>query len=322
MKSVFLARALAAAGLVLPALLSTSADACSSCGCSLNSDWASQGYSADRGLRFDLRYDYFNQDQLRTGTGVFDRAAAPVPNDRELQLSTIDRNLNLGIDYSPQRDWGIAVQIPVFDRPHSTLAEGDDELSYSRSRGIGDIRVLGRFQGFSADRSLGVQVGLKLPTGRTDYNFRSGPEAGTPLDRGLQPGTGTTDLLLGVYHYGSLNEEVGYFANALAQLPLNANQGFRPGAGINMNAGIRYLSAGAFAPQLQINVRSERRETGINADTDNSGSTLINLSPGFSLDLGGKTSLYAFVQVPLYQRVNGLQLEPRYSVSMGLRWAM
>jgi hypothetical protein len=294
--------------------------ACSSCGCFLNSDWASQGYAVASGLRFDMRDDYFNQDQLRTGTGTFDRGSAQFPNDREIQQSTLNRNVSLGFDYSPSRIWGVNLLLPVFDRPHTTVAEGDEEISRSRSRGIGDVRVLGRYQGFEGDASLGVQFGLKVPTGRINYRFAEGPQSGGPLDRGLQPGTGTTDLLLGVYHFGALSEELGYFANALAQVPLNSRDQFRPGAGLTVNVGMRYQTASGIEPQLQINARTERRESGANADVDNSGATLVNLSPGVAVPINKQLQAYAFVQLPIYQRVNGLQLEPRYTVSIGLRW--
>jgi len=303
-------------------LLPSTAGACSSCGCSVNSDWASQGYSAQAGFHFDVRYDYFHQDQLRSGSSRFDRATAPIPNDRELQLSTINRALNLGIDYRFDGDRAVQLQLPIFDRPHATLAEGDDELSGSRSRGLGDVRLIGRYQGFLEDRSLGVQLGLKLPTGRRDFSFDSGPQAGGPLDRGLQPGSGTTDALLGIYHHGVLAERLRVFTAALLQVPLNSRDGFRPGAGLNINAGVRYLSESGIVPQLQINVRHERRESGANADVDNSGATLVHLSPGIAWPIGGSLQAYAFVQVPLYQRVNGLQIEPRYSVSVGLRWPL
>lgn len=315
MPSRFTAVAALTAAILTPSI----ASACSSCGCFLNADWASQGYAADGGLRFDLRYDYFNQDQLRTGTHKFDRAGATIPNEREIQQSTINRNLNLGLDYSPNREWGVNLQVPVFDRPHATIAEDDDEVSRSRSRSIGDVRVLGRYQGFD-DMALGIQFGLKLPTGRTNVNFSDGPQAGNRLDRGLQPGTGTTDALLGAYHFGMLNDDVSYFANALAQVPMTTRNQFRPGAALSVNAGLRVQTKAGIEPQLQINARTERRESGANADIANSGATLVNLSPGFSLPLGRQLQAYAFAQLPVYQRVNGLQIEPRYTVSIGVRW--
>ena len=296
--------------------------ACSTCGSFVSSDWASQGYTADGGLRFDARYDYFNQNELRTGTRRFDRGNAIIPNDREIQQSTINRNLALGVDFSPNSNWGVNAQLPVLDRPHTTIAPGDTDISTSRSREIGDVRVLGRYQGLNSDGSVGIQFGLKLPTGRINYNFSKGPQAGTPLDRGLQPGTGTADALLGAYHFGTLGDELSYFGNILIQLPLDSKDHFRPGKSLNINAGIRYQTDSGIAPQLQINLRKELRESGVNADVENSGATLLYLSPGITIPVGKDVQGYGYIQVPVFQRVNGLQLEPHYTLSVGLRWTM
>ncbi len=179
-------------------------EACGACGCTLNSDWASQGYAAQAGFRFDLRYDYFNQDQLRSGTQTVDRSALSYPNGQEIQQQTLNRNLTLTLDYSPRADWGVALMVPTYDRTHATIAAGDTDPSLSRASGLSDVRVLGRYQGFSDDRSFGVQFGLKLPTGGTSQNFNAGAEAGQYLDAGLQLSTGTTDLLLGCYAFGTL----------------------------------------------------------------------------------------------------------------------
>ena len=207
-------RGLALACSVFAIVIPTTSSACSSCGCTLNSDWASQGYSVGAGFHVDLRYDYFNQAELRSGTDSVERSSLEIPNDREIQQTTVNRNTTLGLDYAPSRNWGINVAIPYFDRFHTTVAPGDTDISYSQSSSIGDVRVMGRFQGFSPDLSYGILFGIKLPTGKTDVNFYAGPQAGEPLDRGLQPGTGTTDALLGVYHFGNWGGSIGYFARS------------------------------------------------------------------------------------------------------------
>jgi hypothetical protein len=298
------------------------AQACSSCGCSLSSDWASQGYSAGEGLRIDLRYDYFNQNQLRTGTGTVDRGAIVFPTDREIQQETVNRNYTLALDYSPSANWGFYLAIPYFDRYHTTIAEGDTEVSTSHTWSIGDVRALARYQGFSPDHNWGVQAGLKLPTGSTDNVFFAGPQTGEIVDRGLQPGTGTTDLLFGLYRFGSLSRDWDYFAQVLGQVALNSSDGFRPGNGLNVNFGVRYAGFEHVTPQLQINVRAESRESGPNADVENSGATLAYLSPGVTVDIAKGFSLYGFFQVPIYQRVTGYQIEPRYTVSVGVHYSM
>src|ERR1700682_2749230 len=90
--------------LAMLGLVPAAASACSSCGCTLSNDMFAQGGAG--GFQADLRFDYFNQNQLRTGTGKFDRGAAEVPNERELQHETINRNYNLFLDYAPNADCG------------------------------------------------------------------------------------------------------------------------------------------------------------------------------------------------------------------------
>ena len=296
------------------------AQACGACGCTLNSDWASQGYALKPGFRFDLRYDYFNQDQLRSGTKSVDRGSFDFPNDQEIQEKTINRNLTLTLDYSPNADWGVAVVVPTYNRYHATTAAGDTDPSFSSANGLGDLRVLGRYQGFSDDHSFGVQFGVKLPTGGTKQNFNAGAEAGMPLDAGLQLGTGTTDLLLGFYAFGDLGRDWGCFGQVLFQKPTAEKNGFKPADGVNANFGVRYTGIAGVTPHLQLNVRAEGRESGVNADVDNSGATLAYLSPGLTFNVSPAFQVYVFGQVPLAQRVNGLQLEPKWSASVGMHW--
>ncbi len=296
------------------------AQACGACGCTLNSDWASQGYSVQAGFRADLRFDYFNQDQLRSGTQSVDRAAFSFSNDQEIQQQTLNRNLTLTLDYTPNADWGVALIIPSYDRTHVTIAGGDTDPSFSQGKGLGDVRVLGRYQGFSEDHSFGVQFGLKLPTGGTRQTFNAGAEAGMPLDAGLQLGTGTLDLLLGCYAFGSLAPEWGCFGQVLFQKPLAEKNGFKPADGVNANFGVRYSGFASVTPHLQLNLRAEGRESGVNADLPNSGATLVYLSPGLTFNLSHAFQVYVFGQLPVAQRVNGLQLEPKWSASVGLHY--
>jgi hypothetical protein len=302
-------------------LIAGPALACSSCGCTLNSDWASQGYSVSSGWSADIRQDYYEQAQLRSGTSTVDRSSLSFPRDEEVQTRTINRTTLFSIDDQPSRNFGINLQLPYFDRSHSTIAEGDTQTSSSHSRGIGDLRILARYQGFSSDLSWGVQFGLKLPTGRIDDVFLTGPQSGATVDRGLQPGTGSTDVLLGLYRFGNLDASFGYFFNAIVQAPVDSRDGFKPGTGLNVSLGIRYFAhAGSLFPQLQLNLRTEKRETGVNADNANSGATLAYLTPGMGVRLAANFDAYGFIQVPVYQRVNGLQIEPRILASLGLRY--
>ena len=294
--------------------------ACGACGCTLNSDWSAQGYASGAGFRLDLRFDYFNQDQLRTGTGRVDVGSITFPTGQEIQRQTISRNSTLTLDWSPNANWGVTVMAPSYVRTHETIAEGDADISSSRSAGLGDVRLLGRYQGFVPDHSFGVQFGVKLPTGSTGDTFASGPQTGQPVDRGLQLGTGSTDVIFGVYDFGEMTMEWGYFAQASVQIAASHQADFRPGNGLNMNAGIRYAGWKSVTPALQVNVRAEQAESGSAADGANSGATLAYLSPGVTVHLSNQFHIYAYVQVPIYQRVTGYQIEPRFLASVGLHY--
>ena len=88
--------------LALAAVLPCSAVfACASCGCTLNSDFGSQGLSTASGWSLDLRYDTLNQNQLRRGTGTLSATEAanvtnPASNATHLSGRTKPSLCNLG----------------------------------------------------------------------------------------------------------------------------------------------------------------------------------------------------------------------------------
>ncbi len=304
------------------ALIPATSPACSICGCSLSSDWAGQGFSDTPGLLASVRFEYISQSSLRHGTDGVDTAALAFPNAAEIQLSTLSRNTTLDLGYSSGSAWGLSLAVPFSDRDHRTIAAGDTAASTSHVSGVGDVRVGVRYEFASPGRTRGVAVslGLKLPTGGFGQNFAGGPQAGTALDRGLQLGTGTTDLLVSVTAYTRPGLYWGWFAQAQLTQPLNARDGFRPSSGLGVSVGVRRLTSGWLTPQLQANARWDGREAGINSDAANSGGTSMYLSPGVTAELGGKATAFAFVQLPVFQRVNGLQLQPRWLLSTGLAW--
>jgi hypothetical protein len=299
--------------------LAPAAQACSVCGCSLSSDWAAQGNAPASGLEAGLRFEYFEQSDLRSGTASADRAALTFPNDSEIQQKTVNRNTWLDLNYAIDSSWAVAASILYHDRFHTTFATGDTDISTSHANGLGDVRLLARYQKFSMNQSGGVQFGLKLPTGRFDQNFAEGPQTGGLLDRGLQLGTGTTDLLLGASWFARPATAWGVFASAQLAQPLAARDGYIPSSSLTLSSGVRWLNSSPITPQLQLNLKTEDREHGDQADTSNSGSTIAYLSPGVTAELPAHTSAFAFVQLPVYQRVNGLQLEPKWLLSFGVR---
>ena len=205
-------------------------------------------------------------------------------------------------------------------RPHRTIAEGDTEPSYSRTNGIGDLRIVGRWAGLSQRGSItGLEAGVVLPTGSFHQGFRTGPQAGEEVDRGLQPGTGTVQAVLGAYRFGRLSRVVDYLVQVSAQAAIDHRDDYRPGHTLSASTALVFAGWRGVTPQLQLNARITARDSGLNADRPNSGGEQVNAAPGLTIDLSPRLSAFTFVEVPLYTRVNGFQLVPKAKFSIGLQ---
>jgi hypothetical protein len=321
-------RIVATLAVAVTAWIPHAAFACATCGCTLSSD-AAMGYSAETGWRANLEFNYIDQDQLRSGT----HAVSGVPDGTELEHNTINRYWTFGLSYSPDADWNIAVRVPYVDRSHETYGEYDSTaplpgLSGSHSASIGDVRVIGTYQGFLPTHNLGVQLGVKLPTGDygTAVKFNSGPLAGQPLDASLQPGTGSTDIILGAYYYQAISQNWDAFANAGFQAAMTTRQDqpgndYRPGNLSTVSFGLRYEANPVWVPQVQVNVSYKSHDQGALADTTDTQGTVAYLSPGLTYSVAKNAQLYGFVQLPVYSQLQGYQLFPHWTASMGVSYA-
>jgi hypothetical protein len=201
-------------------------------------------------------------------------------------------------------------------------------LSYSRSSSLGDIKLIGGYQGFLPNHNLGLQLGVKLPTGRygTDVKFNSGPMAGEPLDASLQPGTGSTDIIVGAYYYQAIGEAFDFFANVQFQSALKSKQDqpgndFRPGNSTSASFGVRYAANLRLVPQLQMNLLHKSVDQGALADIYSTAGYVAYVSPGLTVQVAGNLHAYSFAQVPVYSDLVGYQLFPRYTLSVGASYA-
>lgn len=350
--SVFRSRAVIALALCsLCAVPSMPAYACATCGCTLNSN-AAMGYSTTAGWRVYMQYDYIPQDQLRSGTHTVSPAeVVNNPTTGELEHETISQYVTVGVSYSPSADWNLNLQVPYLVRSHSsytdtTSAPFDNSqlnpanLSSSRSDSLSDVRLIASYQGFLPTHNLGAQLGVKLPTGRyggpnadgsgvvgrDPVRFSSGPSSGELLDTSLQPGTGSTDVIVGAYYYQPVSQDFdafvhGQFQAAVAQKLDQPGEDFRPGNFAVVSFGLRYEANPNIVPQLQLNVSRKSHDQGALADVEDSAGTVAFLSPGITVALPHNAQAYGFVQLPVYSRLDGYQLFPRWTASAGVSYA-
>jgi len=331
--------------------------ACASCGCSLNTDLGYQGMGSNPGWAADFRYDYLDQNQLRSGTSSISSAkAVGIVNPKtgqqaEVEGFTKNNYLTASLDYNNGDSWGATIVLPFIQREHLTY--GSDASSsgglagwpsgangyQSKTTGLGDVKLIGRYFGFSEQKNWGLQLGVKLPTGN---NAQTAPASATALaagtsvvavDPGLQLGTGSTDLIIGAYKYGHIFniDDWGYFGNVQFQsvidpksTPSNIDalgQGgsYRQGNGLNINLGINYQGFENWTPTVQLNFIDKKTDSGTAADTWSTGGTLAYLTPGLLYTASNSVQVYSNLQLPIYQSLNGIQLTPHFVASIGVR---
>ena len=320
--------------------------ACAVCGCSLSSD-AATGYSTEPGWSIGVQYDYINQNQLRHGTSSISRSQAALVPDQEVEDFTKNQYFTLGIGYTPDPSWNFRLLLPYVNRNHQTYGQDPtlpltpDQISGAQVNSLGDLRFLTNYQGFLPTHNLGVQLGIKLPTGnyggpnvdgtgtvgRNPAAFSSGqisqnPSPGNLLDTNLQAGTGSTDLILGAYYYQPVSQDFDLFLNGQYQFAIKQalNQpgaDYRPGDLATVSFGVSYVADPGIVPQVQINLTHRNHDTGALADTNDSAGTVVYFSPGAAVTVARNMQMYGFVQVPLYSNLQGYQLLPRWNASIG-----
>lgn len=306
---------LLAAGMAIP-------DARATCGasfCMVNTTWGVQGATTEPGLRLDLRYEYIDQDQPRSGSNKV--AVGQIPQHHD-EVRTINRNLLATVDYAYDSQWGYTVTLPVIDRDHTHIHNhrGEQLLETWNFTRIGDMRVLGRRQWLSESRDqqrldfYGLTFGLKLPTG--DTNVRNAENE--PAERSLQPGTGTVDALVGGYFTRALGSGSSWFADVLLQQPLDSNDHYKPGTRVSLDVGYRYAASEQVSLMLQLNALYRGRDRGLEAEPASSGGRFLYISPGVSMAVSRNVQIYAFAQLPLYQYVNGVQLTADWAAVVGI----
>lgn len=238
------------------------------------------------------------------------------------EVTTRNRNTLTAIDRTIDADWGVNVLVPVVSREHFHVhnhmgAQLEERWDFTE---LGDVRVLARrrlasFEDPEPSHAVAaLNFGLKLPTGKT--GIKNGD--GDPAERSLQPGSGTTDLLIGAsYSKMRPTKNLSSFVQGLVQLPLYEHDGYRPGNRVSLDAGLRYGVGEQVGLLLQANALWRARDRGAEAEPDDSGGTGVFLSPGLSYAPSKAFNLYAFFQVPVYQYVNGVQLTARKAFTIG-----
>ena len=296
---------------------------CGAAYCLINTNFESQEPVPESAIKFNLRYEFVKQNQARQGTKQVGIQGVPDTHD---ELETINHNLVLGLDYQFNDHWSAAAHIPYVKRRHAHLHNPDaagiaagalPEREEWKFTGLGDARLVGRYQLKLGTRVVGAHLGVKLPTGKRDDTN----DAGEVAERSLQLGSGSSDLIASLFTNGPIaDSRLSWFSQLQWQHALISKDNFRPGDELVLDLGLRYAVTDSLNANLQINTRMKRRDSGAHAEPGDSGGRYVFFSPDLSFAVAAGLEIYGYVQIPLYQYVNGTQLSQERNFLTGVSY--
>ena len=139
------------------------------------------------GIRIDERYTVLNS--MYHGTDKVDN-----PGNKETHLTTQVTGF-----YAINLDLTALVVVPYVRKTMKEWDEGMAMFMEGKGIGLGDIALMGRYifykrHELASTTLVAGQIGVKLATGATDKK----DNMGEVMDAHIQPGTGSTDLILGL----------------------------------------------------------------------------------------------------------------------------
>jgi hypothetical protein len=201
------------------------------------------------------------------------------------------------------------------------------ETRSDKATGLGDMIVLAKYRVLDENSSdndpltFVVSGGVKLPTGKSDLKTSSG----LLLDDHIQLGSGSTDLIAGFSVLKGI-EDFSLVAAFMGILPTEGANGYKYGANLNYDLGIRYRFldgegvSGSLFGALSIlgEVRGKESRDGVKLD-DTGGNTTY-LAPGAVYFLTSRISVEASYQYPILHNLNGMQLGESYRFTAGAQY--
>jgi hypothetical protein len=255
---------------------------------------------------FDVRYDHVDQNRRN--------------NDAHAHFLAVHRNITSTLETNfAGQIWSLSIPrvdrtirsniVPTVLNPNPTNTSQDVS-------GLGDIAVSTRFKW----SDYTIIAGVKLPTGDDDVALNVSR-------RYLQPGTGSTDLMLAVRReYAADADHPWFFWQVGAQGAVASDANFRPGTTLTGTLGARYGWTESLKFSLQTTaIRQFRDKNTMNAagftayaEDLESAAFSTHIAAGLTYQLGAKTSAYVFYSTPMKNnnmsdRPNGSQVNPVHS---------
>ena len=279
---------------------------------------------------------FMSMDGNRDGTGRL--SPDDVLADFPVTPTTMDMQMHMiHVMYAPSNDWTLMVMVPYLRLSMDHVMRSGVEFT-TKSAGIGDVKVealytvLGDVQ--SDRHRLVLHGGLSFPSGSIDKkdDLPTGPNQQLPYP--MQLGSGTYVVLIGVSYLGE-SESWAWMGQAKGVIRLGENdREYTVGDRLHVEAWLARRLTDALAVNAQLEGQlwgnHEGADPALNpnmvptADPDRRGGERLDLSFGLQLYSGAGTfdgqRLGVQIGFPIYQSLNGPQLETDWILSVAWSW--
>jgi len=299
--------------------------------------------SGDLSLQFN--YSFAKMDRFKQGgtTRSLDEAQAYTKADgttyTELPISMDMIKYTLTVGYGFSSRFKAFLSLP-YVRNTMKMSSFEDpmmgwmDMDMQPTSGVGDATLMGLYRLYT-NRDLRptdvvtLGFGLKTATG----SFTETLSNGSLIHAHMQPGTGSWDPLLSLI-YTKMLEQFLVQADATYQYTTRNRQGYEFGDSLAVNLGGKYafsreLSASIGLTYLRVGRAVDQNgkyydpaaNNSLMDDPANTGNQSIWLSPCLQFFPVKNVAIDAKVQVPVWERVNGIQLVSRYQVQGGISYS-
>jgi hypothetical protein len=323
-------------GMIVLPLQSFAAGLCCQLSSGVQESIAGVAAPASEEVSMQFTYSFTRMDQLQQGTTAIsldDAIASSGYTSIPVSMDMIKYTLTAGYGFSPRFKGFIS--LPYLRNTMDMIMSngvglGWMDMTMEPVSAPGDAVVMGLYriytdQDIHPSRALTAGLGIKTATGSSTETTSSG----NYVHAHMQPGTGSWDPLVSLL-FTQMMDLFLLQADITHQFTTRNRQGYEFGDSTAVNLGatysvVREFNVSAGLTYLHLGRASDRdgKYTNMSSlmdDPANTGGDSLWFSPGIQVLPINNASVDLKMQLPIWERVNGIQLVTSYRLVMGVSY--
>jgi hypothetical protein len=306
---------IALAGLVL----ARGAAACDSTTCLLQTR-GDNGVPARGSLQVDASFRYTDMGSFVEGTREVDVVRRPwVDFERRTvwpgfhrERGGTEKFLQVDLLYGVASGTALHLSAPLVTRRDYDVDHGANPFRYM-TEGLGDV-VLGVRRSVADRGRLVAGLSLKTATGREDVMDEADLFVLEPM---IQPGTGALGVV-GSLQWSRAWKGTGAVLAGSYQYNTTNRLDYRAGDDLIGSLTLSRTLTGPLSASLQVKGWRKHRSEFVDQPVPSTGGRILYVTPGVRVKMPARSSLYTYVQMPVWRDLNEQQLSSRISILAGV----